>query len=73
MTLRGNRMTSTAGSTNLVGVEDAAAILGIQVSTLYAWVEQERVPHIRLGRAVRFDPGSLSRWIDEHRVEPGNR
>lgn len=53
----------------LVNVERAAQFIGIEVSTLYAWCEQKRVPHIKLGYALRFDLGDLRRWIDEHRVE----
>lgn len=57
----------------LVNVDTAAELLGVQVSTLYAWCEQERVPHVRLGRALRFDPDVLRRWIEEHSVYPEAR
>ena len=53
----------------LVGVERAAQLLGIRTSTLYVWCEQERIPHVRLGRSLRFEVDALQRWIAEHRVE----
>ena len=53
----------------LVGVEHAAEFLGIQVSTMYVWCEQRRIPHIRIGRVLRFDLKDLNRWVAEHRVE----
>jgi excisionase family DNA binding protein len=46
-----------------------AAFLGIKVSTVYAWCARGRLPFVRLGRALRFDQKSLSRWIDEQRVD----
>ena len=57
----------------LVNVVTAAEILGIRVSTLYSWCEQQRVPHVRLGRALRFDLNTLCEWIDQHAVHPAVR
>ena len=53
----------------LVRVESAAGLLGVKVSTLYAWVEQNRVPHVRLGRALRFDVVALDRYVKQHTIE----
>lgn len=54
----------------LCGYKDAAKLLGVPLGTLYAWVHQKRVPHIRLGRrAVRFDREALRNWIASRRVE----
>ncbi len=48
---------------------EASDYLGLPVGTLYAWVSEKRIPHIRLGaRTVRFDPAELVRWLDERRV-----
>ena len=66
-------LTSPVRRSGLVNVEAAAEILGVQVSTVYAWAEQERVPHVRLGRALRFDPEVLRRWIAEHSSYPEAR
>ena len=65
-------MAEVKGS-GLVGVERAAEFLGVKVSTLYAWSEQERIPHVRLGRALRFDLDTLRRWIEEKSVEVRER
>lgn len=62
-------MDSGTRENGLVGVERAAEFLGVQVSTMYAWCEQKRVPHVKLGRALRFDLGDLRQWIAQHRVE----
>ncbi len=57
---------------NLLTYTQAAEFLGVNINTLYFWVRNGRVPHIRLSRRmVRFDPEELRRWIDEHRAGVG--
>ena len=54
---------------DLVGYTEAAAILGVPVGTLYAWVHHRRVPHVRLGpRLVKFSRVGLGRWLAEQVV-----
>ena len=54
---------------DLVGYSEAAAILGVPVGTLYAWVHHRRVPHVRLGpRLVKFSRVGLGRWLAERAV-----
>ena len=53
----------------MLGYHDAAAMLGVPVGTVYAWVSRRRIPHVRLGpRLVRFRRGELERWIEVRRV-----
>lgn len=58
---------STTGS-GLVGVQDAARILAVSVSTLYGWVWQRRISFVKMGRAVRFDVADLREFIEDNRV-----
>ena len=44
--------------------------LGIKRSTLYAWEEQGSIPHLKLGRLLRFDPDEIEGWLHAHRREP---
>ena len=37
-------------------ITSLAERLGIKRSTLYAWAEQGYIPHLKLGRLLRFDP-----------------
>lgn len=53
----------------LLGIEEMARFLGISQSTLYAWVNQRRIPHIKVGRLVKFDPKEIEGWLKEHSVE----
>ncbi len=54
----------------LIDYEAAAKMLGIPVGTLYNWVAEQRIPHIRFGaRTVRFDREALEAWVAE-RAKP---
>ena len=43
--------------------------LRIKHSTLYAWAEQGTIPHLKLGRLLRFDPDEIEVWLQDHRRE----
>lgn len=47
-------------------VTTLAERLGIKRSTLYAWAEQGTIPHVKLGRLLRFDPDEIDVWIQAH-------
>lgn len=43
--------------------------LGVRIGTLYAWVHERRIPHIRFsGKFVRFDPEEIEIWLRTHAV-----
>lgn len=52
--------------TQLLTVEEAAAMLGISRSTLYAYVAQKRFPHYRSTKRIYFDPADLDAYMREH-------
>jgi len=53
----------------LLSVQEASELLGVKVSTLYSWIHQGFVPHIKLGRLVKFSASDLSQWIEERKQE----
>ena len=56
-----------SGTKLLLRVSEAAAILGIGVGTLYHWVSEGRVPHVKLSlRCLRFRRSDLEQWILEN-------
>lgn len=55
----------------LVKVPGAAEILGLSKHTIRRYVLERKIPFIKLGNAVRFDPDELSHYINERRV-PAN-
>ncbi len=52
----------------LLNVEEAAQYLGLSVDTLHKWVQLRAIPHVKAGRALRFDLAALNRYIDEHTI-----
>ena len=53
----------------LLNVGEAAQYLGVSVDTLHKWVQLRAIPHVKAGRALRFDLVALNRYIDEHTIE----
>lgn len=54
----------------LVDISGAAVRLGVSVRHVRGLVAERRVPFIKWGHLLRFDPIELERWIADHRVEP---
>ncbi len=62
--------TKKAGAvTALLTAEEVADLLRVTTSWVYAQSRAERIPHVRLGRYVRFRRDAIERWIA--RVEAG--
>jgi excisionase family DNA binding protein len=54
----------------LLTIEEVATYTGLSVHTLYTMVSQRRIPYVKVGRLVRFDPGHLENWLANHTVMP---
>jgi excisionase family DNA binding protein len=46
-------------------VQEAAALLRVPVSWLYERTRTNSVPHVKLGKYLRFDRDELTAWVDE--------
>jgi excisionase family DNA binding protein len=57
-----DRLTSGAGN-RLLGLNAAAAVLGISPHTLRAWAQRGKVPVTRLGALLQFDRRELDALI----------
>jgi excisionase family DNA binding protein len=53
---------------NLLSVARTAALIGISPHTLRSWLRQRRLPHVRLGRRILFDPRDLEEFVAANRV-----
>ena len=47
---------------------EIADLLGVQPSTIYKWTHQEFIPHVKLGRLVRFRESEVIRWIEKRSI-----
>jgi excisionase family DNA binding protein len=50
---------------HLIAAEEVADLLGMSRDWVYAEVRAGRIPHIRLGRYVRFRRESIEAWLLE--------
>jgi excisionase family DNA binding protein len=64
---RGGSMTNTRP---LLTIQQASQITGVSIPTLYKWVSQRKIPYIKMGRLVKFDPLKLEEWIKQQTVMP---
>lgn len=54
----------------LVDAREAARMLSVSQRKLWGltFEDQSPIPHVRLGRLVRYRPGDLQSWIDRQRT-----
>jgi excisionase family DNA binding protein len=55
----------------LLDADGAAELLNVPASWVLAQARDDAIPHIRLGRYVRFDADDLREWAKERRRGPG--
>ncbi len=51
----------------LIGVEDAAELLGVPAARLARRWRDWGLPGFKVGGAVRFDPDALEEWIEQQK------
>ena len=54
----------------LLTAADIARILAISKSLIYKWVEEQVIPHYRLGKAIRFDLSEIKEWLKTKSIDP---
>jgi excisionase family DNA binding protein len=52
-----------------IGIKECSKYLDVAVGTLYDWVYKKKIPHVKLGRLVKFDLRKLEAWIKEKEVQ----
>lgn len=60
-------MTATGGTdrpVRLLGPQEVADFLGVKVRWVYEEAKAGRLPHVRLGRYVRFRQESIDAWLE---------
>lgn len=59
--------TVTAEDGSLWDIGAVASRLGVQVRHVRRLVSERRIPFIKWGRLLRFDPAEIEAWLDEAR------
>jgi excisionase family DNA binding protein len=64
----------TSTTARHLSIDELADRLGITVRHVRRLVAQRRVPYLKVGRLVRFDPVEIAEWLDtRHRPQVGAR
>jgi excisionase family DNA binding protein len=53
----------------LLDTDEVAIALRVTPRHIRRLVAERRIPFVKVGRFVRFDPGELDVWLDQQRVE----
>jgi excisionase family DNA binding protein len=53
----------TPKDTQLIDIDELSSRLNIAKGTLYNWVYLRRIPFVKLGRSLRFDPNEIDRIV----------
>ena len=57
-------------SDHLMSIAEVASYLNMKHSTLYSYVERKQIPHIRIGKLIRFKRQQIDFWLVELTVQP---
>lgn len=55
--------------TGLLSAPELARSLGYGRTTIYEWIAAGRIPYIRIGSSIRFDPIVIAQWLRNHTVK----
>ena len=59
------------GVIRLIDSEALASWLGFEIVFVRRLVAERRIPFLKIGKFVRFDPDEVARWIDDQRIAAG--
>lgn len=49
----------------LLTPQQIADMLGVKLSTIYQWTHTGFIPHVKLGRLVRFREKTVMEWVEK--------
>ncbi len=61
--------TPTTELPRLLNITQVADALGVNVRHVRRLVYERRIPFIKWGHLIRFDPAGIARWLAAHRLE----
>ncbi len=56
----------------LLSIQECAEALNIAKITLYKLTSSKRIPFLKIGSRVLFEPEKIAAWIEERSVKPIN-
>jgi excisionase family DNA binding protein len=58
------------GTADLLSIEQVAQHLGVTVRHVRRLVFERRIPYVKWGHLLRFEPTAITRFIEAHTHEP---
>lgn len=52
----------------LMDITTLSKLLSVKPMTIYSWIHEGIIPHIKLGRLVRFDEKEVRVWLDKKKI-----
>jgi excisionase family DNA binding protein len=60
-------LATTSTLPQLLTIDQLAKQLGVTIRHIRRLVAERRVPYLKVGRLIRFDPSEVAEWLDEAR------
>lgn len=57
----------------LIDLAEVARRLAVTERHVRRLVAERRIPFVKWGHLLRFDPSDVERWLEGHRPEPGTQ
>jgi excisionase family DNA binding protein len=56
----------------LLTVTELSPLLSITPGAIYMLIARRQIPHLKIGRRIRFDPAQIEAWLQNQKVAVGN-
>lgn len=56
----------------LLNIIQLSEVINVKKKTIYDWTHRRLIPHVKMGRLLRFDPGEIEKWV-KHSKHPAER
>lgn len=64
-----NRTIDVDQPRRLIDINELSELWSVPKTTLYNWVNQGRLPHVKLGRSLRFDVMQIERLREQSTMD----
>jgi excisionase family DNA binding protein len=54
---------------NLLTVKKIAEKLSIKPSTVYQWAHARFMPHLQIGKCIRFNEQDIEKWVEKRKIQ----
>lgn len=60
---------ANSGNGCLIDIIELSRSLGVAKNTLYDWCAFGRIPHIKLGKFLRFTADDINTWLADKKID----